>query len=122
MNAAAFAQYTKCWPLTLLWVARINNAIYCTKAISLFFVQETATVFLLCGEINFLGLSGKQAIIGLIMFLKIKKQRNMQFKCADGSVFFTWLGERIALHTITGNLLFFVALIKCRWVRLKLMS
>ena len=87
MNAAAFAQYTKCWPLTLLWVARINNAIYCTKAISLFFVQETATVFLLCGEINFVGLSGKQAIIGLIMFLKIKKQRNMQFKFADGSVF-----------------------------------
>ena len=91
----------KCWPLTLLKVARINNAVYCTKAISLFFVQETATVFLLCGEINFLGLSGKQAIIGLIMCLKIKKQYVIQmclWQC-----YFTWLGERIALHTTTGN-------------------
>lgn len=65
--------------LTMLYIA--------LKQSPCFFVQETATVFLLRGEINFLGLSGKQAIIGLIMFLKIKKQRNMQFKCADGSVF-----------------------------------
>lgn len=112
MNAAAFAQYTKCWPLTLLYFARINNAIYCTKAISLFFVQETATVFLLCGEINFLGLSGKQAIIGLIMFLKIKKQRNMQFKCADGSVIAHGLEKELHfLLLLLTLILFFLALI-----------
>jgi len=63
------------------------TTLYIALKQSLCFLSKRQPLSSFCGEINFncFGLSGKQAVIGLIMFLKIKKN-NMRFKCADGSV------------------------------------